>query len=106
VIAVILLILGELSADQLSQQLDLHTDHINPYATQEEILYELLLKAGFMPTEKVETLDLAGKQVFSIAAGALLICLEDELTAELIDAVADLEPMQFICLDKAFNGND
>lgn len=97
---------GELSVDQLNQQLELHTDHIDPYATQEEILYELLLKAGFMPTEKVETLDLEGKQVFSIAGGALLICLEDVLTAELIDAVADLEPMQFICLDKAFNGND
>ncbi|NOY73787.1 MAG: site-specific DNA-methyltransferase, partial [Gammaproteobacteria bacterium] len=61
---------AELSTDQLSQQLDLHTDHIDPYATQEEILYELLLKAGFKPTEKVETLDLAGKQVFSIAGGA------------------------------------
>lgn len=96
----------ELSADLLSNQLDLHADHIDPYATQEEILYELLLKAGFLPTEPVETLDLTGKQVFSIAGGALLICLEDEVNAELIDSVADLEPMQFICLDKAFNGND
>ncbi len=97
---------AELSADQLGQQLTLHTDHIDSYATQEELLYELLIKAGFMPTETVETLDLAGKQVFSIANGALLICLEEELTAELIDAVADKQPMQFICLDKAFKGND
>ncbi len=96
----------ELSADQLSQQLALHTDHIDPDASQEDILYELLIKAGFMPTEKIETLDLAGKLVFSIAEGALLICLEDQLTSELIDAVADREPMQFICLDKCFKGND
>ncbi|MCF6362233.1 MAG: site-specific DNA-methyltransferase [Gammaproteobacteria bacterium] len=97
---------AELSADQLAKQLELHTDHIDPYATQEEILYELLLKAGFMPTEKIETLTLADKQVFSIAEGALLICLEEELSSELIDAVADREPMQFICLDKGFKGND
>ncbi len=97
---------AELSTEQLSQQLDLHTDHIDSYATQEEVFYELLLKAGFMPTEKVETLDLAGKQVFSIADGALLVCLEDAMTSELIDAVADLEPMQFICQDKGFKGND
>lgn len=96
----------ELSAEQLSQQLALHTDHIDLDASQEDILYELLIKAGFMPTEKIETLELAGKQVFSIAEGALLICLEDQLTSELIDAVADLEPMQFICLDKGFKGND
>ncbi len=97
---------AELGADQLAKQLELHTDHIDPYATQEEILYELLLKAGFMPTEKIETFDLAEKQVFSIAEGALLICLEEELTSELIDTVADREPMQFICLDKGFKGND
>lgn len=96
----------ELSADQLSQQLALHTDHIDPDASQEDILYELLIKAGFVPTEKIETFDLAGKQVFSIAEGALLICLEEELTTYLIDAVADREPMQFICLDNGFNGND
>lgn len=96
----------ELSADKLTQQLALHADHIDHEASQEDILFELLVKAGFMPTQKIETLDLAGKQVFSIAEGALLICLEEELTSELIDAVADREPMQFICLDKGFKCND
>ncbi len=95
-----------LDVGQLSEQLVLHTDNINHEVSQEDILYELLLKAGFMPTEKIETLTLADKQVFSIAGGALLICLEEELTSELIDAVADREPMQFICLDKGFKGND
>ena len=49
---------------------------------------------------------MAGKTVFSIAEGALLICLEDKITRELIDEVAKAEPMQFICLDKGFRGND
>lgn len=40
------------------------------------------------------------------AQDALLICLEDQLTTELIDAIIELEPMQFICLDKGFQGND
>ncbi len=35
-----------------------------------------------------------------------MICLEEELTGELIDVVADREPMQFICLGKVFKGND
>ncbi|MCA9324607.1 site-specific DNA-methyltransferase [Candidatus Saccharibacteria bacterium] len=90
----------------LDQKLDLYVDHIEQGATQEEILQELLLKAGFMATDRVENLVLDGKQVFSIANGALLVCLEDELTSALIDAVADREPMQFICLDKSFKGND
>lgn len=96
----------EISEKELVRQLALFIDHIDPEARQEDILYELLLKAGFMPTEKVEKLEMAGKTVFSIAEGALLICLEDEITSELIDMVAEVEPMQFICLDQGFQGND
>ncbi len=81
-------------------------ENTDPAATQEDILFELLLKAGFMPTEKVSKLELAGKSAFSIAEGALFICLEDEITRELIDAVAEAEPMQFICLDCGFQNND
>lgn len=94
------------TAAELAQQLELHIDHISPTATQEDILYELLLKAGFMPTEKIEKRQIADKTVYAISDDALLICLEEEITRELIDAVAAAEPLQFLCLDKAFNGND
>ncbi len=94
------------TAAELAQQLELHIDHISPTATQEDILYELLLKAGFMPTEKIEKRQIADKTVYAISDGALLICLEEEITRELIDAIAAAEPLQFLCLDKGFNGND
>jgi adenine-specific DNA-methyltransferase len=92
--------------EKVAEQLELHIGHISDKATPEDLLYEILLKAGFTPTEKIETKAIAGKNVFSIAGGALLLCLEDEVTKELINAVAELEPMQFICLDGAFHGND
>ncbi len=91
---------------QISKQLQMHIDHINPKATPEDLLYEILIKAGFTPTEKVETKRISGKNVFSVADGALLICLEDTVTKELVNAVAKEQPMQFICLDSAFHGND
>lgn len=94
------------SEEAIARQLDLFVDHIRPDASQEDILYELLLKSGFMATEKIEKLVLAGKTVFSIDDGALWICLEDEITRELIDAVAQAQPKRFICLDKGFKGND
>src|SRR3972149_6380172 len=92
--------------EQIAEQLDLHIDHINHRASQEDLLFEILLKAGFKPTEKVSVFTAEGKQVFSIAEGALLICLEDSVTKELIDAVIEANPPQFICLDSAFHGND
>lgn len=93
-------------AEQLAQQLELHIDHILPDRTQEDILAELLLKSGFPLTTKVEKLTLAGKTVFSVAEGAMLICLENELTLEVIKAMADRKPERVICLDAGFAGND
>jgi hypothetical protein len=49
-------------------------------------------------TTTVEKVVLAGQAVFSIASGALLICLERALTLELIRAMADLKPERVVCL--------
>jgi len=65
------------SPEQIIEQLELHKDHIGQKSTQEDLLYEILLKAGFTPTEKIETKTIAGKTVYSVAEGALLLCLED-----------------------------
>jgi adenine-specific DNA-methyltransferase len=48
----------------------------------------------------------AGREVFSIECGALLICLEKQITPELIDALAEANPLQVICLDEGFQSND
>jgi adenine-specific DNA-methyltransferase len=92
--------------DTTADMLASHINHIDEQATTEAILYELLLKAGFSLTTKVEVIDLVGKSVFSIGDGALLICLEKEITSELIDTLASEHPLQVICLDAGFKGND
>lgn len=90
----------------IAKQLELHEQHIDPHAGQEDILYELLLKSGFPLTTKVEKVQMAGMDIFSVADGALLICLEREITKELIKAMADADPLQVICLDEGFKAND
>lgn len=98
--------LGEESSTELAAQLEMHVDHLASQNSPVDILYEMLLKAGFPLTTKVVTGEMAGKQVFSIGDGALLICLEKEITPELIDALAEANPLQVICLDEGFKGND
>ena len=44
--------------------------------------------------------------MFSIGEGALLICLDKKLSQEVIDAIAEANPLQVICLDEGFSGND
>ena len=96
----------ESTVEELETQLELAVDHICPGATTEEILFELLLKAGRELNQKIEERKLVGGTLFSIEEDSVVICLEDEITQELLDEVVKLEPIQFICLDKAFQGND
>jgi adenine-specific DNA-methyltransferase len=90
----------------LEEQLELHVDHIRQDRTPEDLLYEILLKSGFELSTPVETLQLAGTRVHSVAGGALLVCLERELTLDLIRAIAERAPERVVCLDEGFAGND
>ncbi|MCC7428681.1 MAG: site-specific DNA-methyltransferase [Alphaproteobacteria bacterium] len=93
-------------AEDVGRQIEMHIDHLSDASSAEDVLYELLLKAGFALTTNVRGIELAGKQVFSVENGSMLICLEKEITPELIDALAEANPLQVICLDEAFKGND
>jgi adenine-specific DNA-methyltransferase len=97
---------GAQDAGALEKQLDLHVYHIRNGRTADDLLYELLLKSGYPLTAPVEILQLAGKQVHSVSGGVFFVCLERELTLELIRAMADKKPERVVCLDEGFAGND
>ena len=97
---------GNVEEKPIQDQLAFAIDHIDPNSKEDNILYEILLKSGFELTTPVETLTLEGKKVYSVAEGALLICLEMNLTTELIRAIAKMEPQRVVCLDSGFEGND
>ena len=94
------------SFDDSGSQLDMHVDHVEATSSSEDILHELLLKSGFPLTTMVSSVEMAGKSVFSLQDGSMMICLEKEITPELIDALAEANPLQVICLDEGFKGND
>ena len=97
---------GRVDAEEMAKQLDLHVDHRRDGSTPEDIVHEILLKIGYSLTTAIETIQLKGSKVYSIDSGALLICLEHHITSELIDALADANASQVICLDEGFRGND
>jgi len=93
-------------ATTLGQQLELHTDHIIPGRTSEDLLYEILLKSAFPPTTPIEILKLGEKTVYSVTGYGMLICLDTPLTHEAIKAIAERKPQHVVCLDEGFAGND
>lgn len=90
----------------LEKQLELHIEHVREGRTSEDILYEILLKSGFPLTTPTEKIELEGKAVYSVAGGGMLICLEKELSLEVVRAMAEKKPQRVICLDLGFAGND
>ena len=79
---------------------------ISKDSSDEDILYEIILKLGYPLTTKIEMKTLAKKNVYSIQDDALLICLDRKLSKEVILEMARLKPSRCVCLDKGFEDND
>lgn len=83
-----------------------HIDHIADTAGMDALVYELLLKSGYMLTCPMKTIDINGLKVYDIEDRSILICLEKKINHELLLAMAELEPSRVICLDEAFTSED
>ena len=66
------------------------------------------MKAGLSLTSRIEEITVGEQRAFSISDGNLIICLEAPLHAETLRSIIRLQPkpVQVICLDHAFEGND
>lgn len=92
--------------NDVPKQIEMAINHLEPDSKEFDILFEILLKAGFELTLPIQELTLADKKVYSVEDDALLICLENELNEEVIRAIAAKEPARFVCLDTGFKDND
>ena len=78
----------EPDSDDLKQTLLDSIDHIKSDRSQDDILYELLLKLGLDLCVPVETRTIAGKAVRSIGAGTLIACLDERIARGEVDSLA------------------
>jgi len=89
-----------------AEQLTMAVDHVRPGVSELSMLSELLLKAGYPLTSPVELVTFARAPGYSVAEGALLVCLSDMLTIEGFEAMVAMEPAMILVLDAGFGGND
>lgn len=59
--------------------------------TEEDVVYEIMLKYGIDLTYPIEVREVSGKKVFSIGFGALIICLDNEITLDVVNGIVDLK---------------
>jgi adenine-specific DNA-methyltransferase len=64
-----------------------NAEHIVPGRTEQDVLYELLLKLGLDLCVPIQTRHIAGKTVHAIGGGALMACLADGLTKDVVESL-------------------
>jgi adenine-specific DNA-methyltransferase len=77
--------------DNLELVLQQAAESIKDGRSSEDVLYEIFLKYGYDLTTPVDTETVNGKQVFVVGAGALIVCLDDEITGETVEGIAKLK---------------
>jgi adenine-specific DNA-methyltransferase len=99
--------------NDLEQTLIDHMEHLIEGRSEEDVLYELLLKRGVELTVPIEEKTITGKTVYSIGYGVLFACLDTAISREEVEDLAmgiidwhkELEPAsdtQVVFRDSAF----
>lgn len=92
---------SEINEENLVQQLDAFTNPVREGSEKDNMLYELMLKAGYLLTDKVERME----NIYSINGGELLIAIES-ISQATVDKIIALQPQKVISLDILFKDND
>src|SRR5687768_5405706 len=78
----------EPDAANLENSLLKNTEHLVQGRGEQDVLYELLLKLGLDLCVPIASKAIAGKVVHSIGRGALIVCLADGLTREIVEPLS------------------
>ena len=74
--------IDDLENNLLSMETNIKNDRSN-----EDLLYEILLKSGIGLTAKIEEIKVGYNTLYNIGCGALLVCLDDKITQDVIDEI-------------------
>ena len=78
----------EADVANLENSLLKNAEHLVQGRKEQDVLYELLLKLGLDLCVPIQAKTIAGKSVHSIGDGALIVCLADGLTKDVIEPLA------------------
>ena len=92
--------------NNLEQTLLTSQDNIKSDRTQEDLIYEIMLKYGIDLTLPIEKHETQKNTIYSIGFGALVICLDNNITkeiaSEILDMTEDLDESRVVFKDNGF----
>lgn len=81
--------------------LDLTTDNIKSDRTPEDLLFQVMLELGIMPSSTITETTIGDKRVFDVADGFLLACFDTGVTTETVTAIAKKQPYYAVFRDSS-----
>jgi len=81
----------EVDFDMTERTLEDFISNIKTDRREEDVLYEILLKYGLDLTLPITEHTIAGQKVFDIGMGALIICLSNAISLEVVEGMAKLK---------------
>ena len=88
-------------ADVKQSYMELFADNIKEDRTPEDLLFQVILDLGILLSSKIEKKVIAGKKVFSVADGYLLVCFDEKVTEEVVTAIAKQHPYYAVFRDSS-----
>lgn len=76
--------------DNIERTLDDMINNYVPDRTEEDVVYEFMLKMGLDLSYPVDITEIDGKKVYSIGFGALMMCLDDNITVSVAEGMVKL----------------
>ncbi len=82
--------------DTLFERIDEHINGLKAGRSDEDLLFEILLKMGYPLTAAVDADTVDGLAVYKIDNGEMLVCLQEGVTADHIERMAALLPQKIV----------
>ena len=85
--------------------LDMTTDNIKPDRTPEDLLFQVMLELGVLPSSEIVETTIDGHKVFDVADGFLLACFDAGVTTETVTAIAKRQPYYAVFRDSSLQSD-
>lgn len=87
--------------EYMDKQQNLFVDNIKADRSDEDLLFDAMLKLDTPLSSKIEKITIAGKTVYNVAQGHLMACFDKNVTDEVITAIAKEMPSYFVMRDSS-----